>query len=233
MSRISQRRTLILALLLLGLIALYAPRFWDAGQVADPKAAGFLYVTDLDFWQRTEREQAVTAAMPLDLGADLNQIPLRLGEWQGEDVPLTNIEVFILLEPEQTIQRLYRDQTGHYIWLSLMGGRTSRTFHPPDICYDADGWRTRMASHVIPLPDGGELHGLWLEAEKSQLDRQDAHRVFYFYLFPDRNRDQADGIVLVKLTSPPYGTTEETLAIHEDFLAQLFTRAQPVEVAAW
>ena len=42
------------------------------------------------------------------LTADLKQIPLQLGDWQGEDVPQTNIEVFILLEPEQYVQRMYR-----------------------------------------------------------------------------------------------------------------------------
>jgi hypothetical protein len=35
-----------------------------------------------------------------------------------------------------------------------------------------------------------------------------------------------DGIVLFKLTTPRYGTSEETLALQADFVRQLFKRAQ-------
>ncbi len=185
-------------------------------------------MADLDFWQRTQREQRVTATVPLDLAHDLTaQIPLTLGKWTGEDVPQSNIEVFILLEPEQYVQRLYRDDQGRYVWLSLIGGRSSQPFHPPDLCYDADGWRTAMTSKAVALPDGGEIYGLWMEADKPIPGGADEeHLIFYFYLFPDANRNPADGIVLVKLTSPRYGSSEETLAVQQDLLGHLLAQAQ-------
>lgn len=193
--------------------------------VAQP---GFVYVTDLDFWQSTQREQRVTARIPLDLAHDLAaQIPLRLGKWTGEDVPQSNIEVFILLEPEQFVQRLYWDDQGRYVWLSMIGGRSSQPFHPPDLCYDADGWRTSMSSRAVPLPEGGAIYGLWMEAEKPIPGAGDeTHLIFYFYLFPDANRNPTDGIVLLKLTSPRYGSDEETLAIQQDLLGHLLVQAQ-------
>jgi hypothetical protein len=224
------RSAVVIAMLLGGLAFVYAPhRLAPANGQAGDEAA-FTYVADLDYWQRTERERSVGTSVPLDLAHDLDRVPLQVGNWRGEDVPETNLEVFILLEPEQFVQRLYRDDAGHYLWLSLIGGRQSRSFHPPDLCYDADGWQTSLSSRAIALDEGGELYGFRLEARKAMPGETSAteHEAFYFYLFPDAQRDQADGIVLFKLTSPRSGSVEETLALQDDFVRRLFRRASPL-----
>jgi hypothetical protein len=226
------RGVVVLALLVGSLLVVYAPRWLDlVGQQASPAEADFTYVTDVDYWQRTGREQLVETSIPFDLAHDLNQVPLQIGDWRGEDVPETNLEVFILLEPEQFVQRLYQDSAGHSLWLTLIGSRKSRSFHPPDLCYEADGWRTSLSSQAVPLDGGGDLYGLWLEAQKQTTEEGPAteHLVFYFYLFPDSERDQAGGIVLFKLISPRYSTVEETVALQGDFLRQLFSRATPIK----
>jgi hypothetical protein len=221
------RSTVVIAMLLGGLAFAYAsPWLAPAGEQAGNEAA-FTYVADLDYWQRTGRERSVGTSVAFDLAHDLNQVPLQVGDWQGEDVPETNLEVFILLQPEQFVQRLYRDDAGHYMWLSLVGGRQSRSFHPPDLCYDADGWQTSLSSRAIALDGGGELYGFRLEARKTLPGEPSAteHEAFYFYLFPNAQRDQADGIVLFKVTSPRSGSLEETLALQDDFVRHLFRRA--------
>lgn len=228
-------------LLLLALPVVYFPR-WQGlipGLIAPRPAAQFTYVADLDFWQRTERETQVTATAHFDLAHDLNDVPLTIGDWQGVDVPETNQEVMILLDPEQYIQRLYQNTDGEYIWLSMIGGRSSQPFHAPDICYDADGWQYNLGSYGVELTGGGKLYGLWLEADKTLPPAATAttaaaetaapttleHIVFYFYLFPDQARQLSDGIVLFKLTSGQHGTVEETLKLHADFIRQLFSTA--------
>lgn len=85
---------------------------------------------------------------------------------KGKNCPESNQEVIILLDPEQYVQRLYQNSKGQYMWLSMIGGRSSQPFHAPDICYDADGWQYNLSSKAIPLEDGGEVHGLWIEANK-------------------------------------------------------------------
>jgi len=218
------RSVVVLALLAGALLILRTPRWLGlADQHADSGEAGFTFVTDIDYWRRTEREQWVKTTVPFDPIHDLDQVPLQLGDWRGEDVPETNLEVFVSLEPDQYVQRWYRDSVGHSLWLTLIGGRTSRSFHPPDLCYHADGWQVSLSSRAIPLNRGGEIHGLWLEAHK----HEDEHRVFYFYLFPDSGRNQSDGMMLFKLTSPHHASIEQTLAIQSDFLSQLFVRARP------
>lgn len=219
---------IVVGMLLLGVLGVYMPQFsrqisTDARAVDDHP----VYVVDLDYWQRTDREKQVVSMAHFDLANDLNAIPLSFGEWQGQDMPDTNQEVEILLDPEQYVRRLYQNEAGDYIWLSLIGGRSSQPFHPPDICYDADGWTYSVGSHPFQLPDGGEIYGLWLDAEKQNPDdgTHSEHMVSYFYIFPDAQRNLADGIVLFKLTSGRMGSVEESLAVHEDFVQNLFTYA--------
>ncbi len=222
------RSLLIIGALVIGLVIVYgsrlAPRLLGGDHPPDDVLT---YTTDLDYWQKTDRETEVAANARFDLDADLNDVPFVLGDWQGEDVEQTNEEVMILLDPEQYVQRFYEDGKGHYLWLSMIGGRSSKPFHAPDICYDADGWTYDFGSSPIPLDGGGEIYSLWMQAEKLFPGQSipAEHIVSYFYLFPNRQRDLQDGIVLFKLTSGNFGSVEETLEIQKDFVTQLFTKA--------
>lgn len=230
----SRRTTLnsfiVLAVLVLAVGAVYGPQLVSGTEDGlTTTEDGYSYVVDLDFWRRTEREKSVSATTRFDLDADLNQLPLTVGSWIGEERPDDNREVQILLEPEQYVRRLYQDsESRQYMWLSVIGGRSSQPFHAPDICYDADGWQYNMGSRGFALDNGGELHGLYLDAQKPLLDDPndvDRHVVSYFYVFPDKERDLADGIVLFKLTSNRIGTIDESLDLHEDFVQQFFSSA--------
>ncbi len=216
------RSVVVLALLLGGLFLIHISSQLDSSNA--PVEPGFTYVADVDYWQRTDREQLVKTAFSFDLAHDLSALPLELGEWQGQDVPETNREVFILLEPEQFIQRVYEKKSGQYLWLTLIGSRKTRSFHAPDLCYEAGGWQTALSSQAIALNNGDEINGLWLEARRQNApDVEDL--TFYFYLFPTRERDQTEGIILLRITSPRYGTVEETVTLQGDFLRQLFNGA--------
>lgn len=223
------RNIAVIILLLASLMVVYLPRMTPQlwGQQSFLAADGNTYVTDLDFWRRTEREKLIVTPARFDLAHDLNQVPLTVGDWQGQSVPETNKEVMILLDPEQYVQRLYKNSAGQYLWLSMIGGRSSQPFHAPDICYDADGWQFNTGSHPITLPDGGQFYGYWLQAHKQMPGEktETEHVVYYFYLFPQKERLLSDGIVLFKLTSSPYGSLEDTLNMQADFIRHLFTRA--------
>jgi hypothetical protein len=225
----------VFVLLIAGAAIVYSPQFLRGfgAQTALSAADELTYIADLDFWQRTPRERTVLAASHFDLNHELTDVPLQVGNWVGEEVPETNEEVLILLEPEQYVQRLYKDNQDRYIWLSMVGGRNSQPFHAPDICYDADGWQYDLGSHPTTLDGGGEVYGLWLDARKEMPEGYTAeHVVYYFYLFPDDQRDQRDGIVLFKLTSGRYGDLEQTLAMHEEFTRQFFeAAATPANIA--
>jgi hypothetical protein len=223
MSRDQRRYLLIVALLVIAAGA----TLWITlgGQLRASPAGGYEFVADIDNWQRTERETAVTTPYNFNLSADLAALPMRIGEWVGEEVPQTNVEVFILLEPEQYVQRLYTRPDGKGVWLSLIGSRKSKSFHSPQICYDTDGWQTAADSEAIPLKSG-EVHALRLLATKTGEGGTAQHAVMYFYLWPRYARDPQDGMVLVKLTAPIYDTVDATLELEKDFFRQLFVSAR-------
>lgn len=186
---------------------------------------GYAYLVDIDNWQRTDRERAVRSPFDFSLNGDLSRIPLQIGEWEGKDVPQTNIEVFILLEPEQYVQRLYRRPDGRYVWLSLIGSHKSRSFHSPQICYDADGWRTSSGAERITLRRG-DIYALRLVANKVADNGAQFEQVsMYFYVWPDLSRDGTGGLVLFRVTSPMYGSLEETLEVQKAFIREFFTEA--------
>lgn len=223
-------RSFILILLLLGgLVAFFMSDFspFSTGTAQSSFQDGYEYIADVDLWHRTNRETTVNAVSRFDLAHDLNDVPMQIGNWAGEDHPETNVEVMILLDPEQYVQRLYYNAQGQHMWLTMIGGRSSQPFHPPDICYDVDGWNYNLSSVPIELEGGGRIYGMWMEAQKLFPGREEPtdHIVFYFYLFPERTRQYQDGIVLFKLTSARYGDLENTLAVHTDFVRNFFTEA--------
>ncbi len=195
-------------------------------EVILPIRGGYEFVADIDHWQRTERERLITSPYDLSLAGGLAALPLQLDGWDGLDVPQTNLEVAILLDPEQYVYRLYHRPDGSAVWLSLIGSRKSKSFHSPQICYDTDGWQTDASATAISLAQG-EVYALHLLARKSFGEgKAIEHLVLYFYLWPNRGRDLQEGMVLFKVTVPVTSTAEEALALATEFIRVLFTSAR-------
>ena len=217
-------RYLIVVIVLVAAVIVAGVAIWLPGMRQSGQAAEMTFSTDIDNWKQTDQQRLVESRFDFSLGPNLAHLPLQLGQWEGVDIPQNNLEVFILLEPEEYVYRRYRDAEGHILWLSLIGSRKSKSFHPPQICYSADGWRTQVSSTAIAL-DAGEVYALQVDADR---DGQ-RHLVLYFYLWPDVRREPANGLVLFKMTLPIIGATtsvEEALALAGDFAGQVFIRGE-------
>ncbi len=216
----------LVVIILLGFAVLAVVFASQRDRLLGAQAEGYEFVTDVDNWQRTDRERAAASPFNFNLAGDLSALPLTLGEWAGENVPQTNLEVFILLEPEQYVQRLYSLPDGRAVWLSLIGSRKSKSFHSPQICYDSDGWQTDASSEAVALARG-EVYALRLVAKKTFAGGGDTQQVvLYFYLWPSYARNPQDGMVLVKVTSPVYDSVEEAVALEKSFIRELLTSAR-------
>lgn len=213
-------------LLVLAATVATAVRLRDNSRPTAPIVSGYEFLADIDHWQRTERERIVTSPYNLSLAGDLTVLPLQLDGWSGMDVPQTNLEVAILLDPEQYVYRLYHRPDGSAIWLSLIGSRKSKSFHSPQICYDTDGWQTDASATAVSLARG-ELYALHLLARKPFGEgKAIEHLVLYFYLWPSHERNLQDGMVLVKVTVPVTSTQEEALKLAVEFIRVLLTSAR-------
>jgi len=209
----------IMAVAILAMAGLYGRGFLQNKVLGQEH--GYTFVTDIDRWRKTSRERMVQARYDFSLGPQLHDIPLQIDDWTGEDMPQDNVEVQILLEPEEYVYRRYRNEDGKIIWLSIIGSRQAKSFHPPQICYDAAGWRTQVASEDIPLQKGA-VYAMKVEAEKDAW----THLVLYFFLYPDYLRDQSRGVVLFKVTAPLGDSESSTLALEKDFVREFFIDAR-------
>jgi len=224
MSRDSFRYLIVVALLALSLagVGLFV---WLPGQREMPASgAGFVFLSDIDNWQQTDLRRLVHTAYDFSLGPNLHELPLTLGNWEGVDIPQSNIEVFILLEPDEYLYRLYRNDQGYILWLSLIGSTKSKSFHPPQICYSADGWQTQVSSAGLTLSQG-EVFALRLDASRDD----QRHVVTYFYLWPDMSRDPTKGTVLFKVTAPlllDSMSKEDGFLLIQDFVSHIFLQGE-------
>ncbi len=209
----------ILAVALLAMAGLYGRDFLQSKVLGQEQ--GYTFVTDIDRWRKTSRERLVQARYDFSLGPQLHDIPFQIGEWSGEDMPQDNVEVQILLEPEEYVYRRYRNADGKIIWLSIIGSRQAKSFHPPQICYDAAGWSTQVTSEEIPLRKGS-IYAMKVGAEKDAW----THIVLYFFLYPDYLRDQSKGVVLFKVTAPLGDSEASTLALEKNFIREFFIDAR-------
>ena len=69
----------------------------------------------------------------------LTEFPLKIGEWQGKEIPLSE-RTYELLGTRNVIFREYTNSNGNSIGLSIVRGSGDRSsFHPPEICYVGGG----------------------------------------------------------------------------------------------
>lgn len=213
-------RYLIVALLL-GVTAVggWQLRSADSGE-SDAGGTGFQFVADIDHWHRTPRQGWITAAYDLRSGPQLADVPLMLGDWQGVDVSRTREDVLIYLEPDHYVSRQYALPDGRAVWLSLIGGRQAKSFHPPQICYT--GWQTDVQGEEVTLEEGS-LHMLRVVARRGE----EEHIILYLFLWPNAERALEGGLVMFKVTvTQPWGSVEEVVAMEKEFVRQFFTAAE-------
>lgn len=120
-------------------------------------------------------DSVLTAAPagPIALDKPLSTLPLRLGSWVGNDVPV-DPAVMRVSGADDYVNRAYRDERSGMA-VNLYVGYTARPVtmlgHRPDICYPANGWlRVSKETGSIGLPRGGEL-----ECEIHEFKRDDPH----------------------------------------------------------
>ncbi len=183
-------------------------------------AGGYRLLADIDHWHRTPRQQWVTATYDLVSGPQLADIPLLLGNWQGEDVSRSRQDVLIFLEPDYYLSRRYALPDGRTLWLSLIGSRQARSFHPPQICYT--GWQTAVQGEEVALAQGS-LHTLRVVARRAQ----EEHIILYLFLWPNADRALEEGLLMFKVTATQrWGSLDETVALEKAFVRLFFSQAE-------
>jgi EpsI family protein len=70
---------------------------------------------------------------------DVNTFPMKVGDWQGRELPITEKE-YDILETRNLISREYTNLSGGKLFLLVIYSETNRSvFHPPEVCMMGGG----------------------------------------------------------------------------------------------
>lgn len=104
-------------------------------------AFSFLFLSGFSYRLIANKLQLLTNT-PVKLGIGLSDIPMNIGAWTGEDVPLPEMVVKITGNDDY-INRLLRRQGGaEWVNVYLAYSARPRTMigHRPEVCYAGAGW---------------------------------------------------------------------------------------------
>lgn len=128
------------------------------------------------------------------LGERFAQVPLNIGSWEGEDLPVDEV-VRETAGAVKYVSRKYTNATtGKHVVLWLIVGHSRDIMrHTPDICYPSAGFR-RIGSSLLQdiVTDGGsEAKFFTAKFEKEDAFSRHNERVFWAWNHPDTDRWEA------------------------------------------
>jgi EpsI family protein len=130
---------------------------------------------------------AVGAATP---GARLNAaaVPLRLGDWQGVEIPVS-AEELARLDREAEIRRTYTNAAGEKLSAAVVYSSNWKGLHSAESCLTGAGWDI-VRQYQVAVPDGNQ------QAPGTVLLTRDQHGVqlVELYMFVNRQGITANWI---------------------------------------
>jgi EpsI family protein len=156
-----------------------------------------------------------------------NDFPAAIGEWQGREATLFEVDVLNILKVSDYLMQRYTDPSGRTLWLYIgywASQRKGAQIHSPKNCLPGAGWEPVEASFLtIPLP--APYAPITVNRYLIQKDR-DMQLVLYWYQSQGKAvaremtakvemvrsamlRNRTDG-ALVRITSPVYGGVADT-----------------------
>ncbi|MEM9351597.1 MAG: exosortase-associated EpsI family protein [Planctomycetota bacterium] len=111
-----------------------------------------------------------------------SRVPLQIGSWQGEDLPVEEL-VRRTAGAVEYVSRVYRNsETDQSVTLWLIVGHSRDiTRHTPNVCYPSSGFaqKSKQLKYVVDLP--GDSEGVFYTAkfEKENASIRRTERVFW------------------------------------------------------
>ncbi|HZS01527.1 MAG TPA: exosortase-associated EpsI family protein [Chloroflexota bacterium] len=209
-----------LVLLALAVGGLAAPR----AVVAQVPTTDTYYVMDREAYLRTADTRLVRTTYDLENGPNLAAFPMQLGDWVGQDLPITNLETFPTLDADNIVYRGYRrDADGGMVIFSLVGGTKGQSFHHPLVCYEWAHWPTEDWGTATVPASGTDV----VLRNVVGVDPDGPRQIdLSFYLWPDDSRDWGKGATQVRVTGVAYDGDDKALAWARDFASLLFADVQ-------
>lgn len=158
-----------------------------------PAVLGLVAILGLSLYENIyiKDRWGVPGAEAAELGTRFDKVPLVIGEWEGEDLPVEEV-VRKTAGAVRYVSRSYvNSETGDRVGLWLIVGHSRDiTRHTPDICYPSSGFRPAGSklSHVMETDNGKEAKFYTAKYEKEDAVSRSNERVFWAFNHPDMNK---------------------------------------------
>ena len=210
------KKGLLLTLIFLVFTAIAIKIFFFSGKLSQhPKeenvsSENFRFVTDVGYYYFTSHESKITTQSNFLNKDILEKLPLKLGDWKGENVP----HQF----PNLVHYRLYINQkTKDVLWFISVYGTHQSQFHTAEVCYISDGWDVSNRTVYSIKMDSDEFRARYMKAMLGKT----THIGLYWYMWQNSRRRMQDGAVMFRLSIEKKGTDEEALEGLLDFVHEL------------
>ena len=199
--------------------------------------ASFLYS---NLSNPTSNRTFVRTNMDFGDAESLNNFPKQVGEWQGTDYEVEGLKA--QLGADVLLMRSYRKPSVNQpIFFLIMQSKSQASFHPPEVCYPAQGWDIESeetdfldvsnASWLEPelYPKFSEVKPT-IQIKKIVVTKEKTgffgvetieHRVvIYFYVKSAPLGADSDAIVMIRVSAiaPTEGSYEELLKIEKQLM---------------
>lgn len=169
---------------------------------------------------------------------DFAAVPLRIGDYQGRDLPVDE-SIYRYLAAGGMLEREYEGPAGA-VRLTILYAADWRSVHSPTGCYPATGWEVLEDRAVdFPAPAGSgsaePLHARLLRVRKGEQERL---AVFSFAYAGGTTADWAQMTIRVALGRRGAGGLVFTLSTPSDpealaRLGQIYAAAYPAAIRFW
>lgn len=168
---------------------------------------------------------------------DFSTVPLRIGDYQGRDLPVDE-SIYRYLAAGGMLEREYEGPAGS-VRLTILYAADWRSVHSPTGCYPATGWEV-LEDRAVDLPAAGSrsaepLHARLLRVRKGEQERL---AVFSFAYAGGTTADWAQMTIRVALGRRGAGGLVFTLSTPSDpgalaRLGEIYAAAYPEAIRFW
>jgi len=163
---------------------------------------------------------------------DIKTIPIKIGEWQGKDLPIDELTTDIL-ETDAVLLRIYENPKGRQVALAVVYYQDNRVaLHLPESCISGAGsFIVKEDVEPIPLPGENDF-----KANLMQVKGDKGNQVIVYYFestgtrtasykdmrwqrMMNRVRSRSNNGALVRFSTVSSASPEEDLALVKSFMA--------------
>ena len=158
-----------------------------------PAVLGLVAILSLSFYEGYAMKDrwGEAGAEAKELGVRFAQVPLDIGDWKGEDMPVAELIRKTAGAVNYVSRRYTNANTGEQVILWLIIGHSREIVrHTPNICRISQGFRqvSSQLRHTLDLPDGQQAKFHTAKYEKEDAFSHSIERVFWTFNHPEEHK---------------------------------------------